>query len=190
MQSTLSAAGNAGLGVIALAMAKDQFAHAWEVAGCRWSTSPGIYNIALGSCEKQGEGGVGRASDTRSGAECEAELRSSDQTGSVVTRTIAIARTVDPIRPAGVLEFRGAGPSKTGTEVKVLCSLTNDGPCSWRMFPKLQGRLWGRGDSWFGSIAKDRGTVLTQQVWVSPHPRSRVCPPWAVLLAPQTTPGV
>lgn len=132
---------------------------------------------------------MGRASDIRSGAEHEAELRSSDQTGSVVASTTVIARTGDPIRPAGVVEFRGAGPRKTGTEVQVLRSPTNAGPCSWLMFPQLQGRLKGRGDSWFCSLAKDRARVLTQQVGVSPHPGSRVCPRWAVLSAPRTTPG-
>lgn len=46
-----------------------------------------------------------------SGAGHEAELRSRDWTGSVVTQTVAIAGTVDPNRLAEILELRGAGPS-------------------------------------------------------------------------------
>lgn len=44
-------------------------------------------------------------SDTRPRTEHETELRSSDQTGSVVTEIVAIARTVDPIGRAGTLDL-------------------------------------------------------------------------------------
>lgn len=48
----------------------------------------------------------------------EAGQRSRDQTGSVVTITVAIAGTINPIRLAGILEFRGTGPRATGREVQ------------------------------------------------------------------------
>lgn len=85
-------------------------------------------------------------SDTRPRAEHEAELRSNDQTGSVVTKTAAIARTVDPIGLTGTLEL-GVGPSATGGKVQS-CTPTNDGPLPRLWSPKLQWGLRGRGGTW------------------------------------------